>query len=119
MASVSVMEGILMSTGVVITDHGSRIGGEQSVAGAGGGGVCGAVSGAVCDRGGSAHGDGDAFDCGGVTEVRGSVEARHVVVVPYFLGRGKHWSEDIPLLTATGGGEASGDDVSRDGLPGI
>lgn len=26
--------------------------------------------------------------------------ARHIVVCPYFLGPGKHWTQDIPRLTA-------------------
>ncbi|HUO09487.1 MAG TPA: CbiX/SirB N-terminal domain-containing protein [Phycisphaerae bacterium] len=34
--------------------------------------------------------------------------AKHVVVVPYFLGRGKHWSEDIPNLAKAAAAEHPG-----------
>ena len=30
--------------------------------------------------------------------------ARRIIVVPYFLGPGKHWTEDIPRLTAQAAG---------------
>lgn len=31
--------------------------------------------------------------------------ARRIVVVPFFLGPGKHWTQDIPTLTATAAGQ--------------
>src|SRR5256885_15912990 len=29
--------------------------------------------------------------------------AEHIIVAPFFLGPGKHWTEDIPRLTAEAG----------------
>jgi sirohydrochlorin ferrochelatase len=34
--------------------------------------------------------------------------AERIVVVPYFLGPGKHWTEDIPRLTAAAAGRFPG-----------